>query len=146
MGATQPRATLLRARPLSGSALVANPFGSAKVAIDSSKVTLDKRGAAPVELSCSGGLCKGELTLSRRYVRRYVGRQGGRRRKLTKVWTVVLGKVQFTITDGNGRRIWVNLSKEGLRAVKAAGRHGLVGLATATVGQGPSPRSPGGAR
>ncbi len=118
-----------------GNAHPSNAFGGARVTIDSGKVTLNKRGSALIALSCTSGACKGELTLSHRYLRRLRGGRG----KRTRVQTVVLGKVIFSIAAGKAGRVWVNLSKQALRSIKAAGRHGLLALATAAVDPGSKP-------
>jgi hypothetical protein len=123
------------AKALLGRAPVAPSSTRTRVTIDSRKVTLDKRGSAPIELGCTGGACRGELTLSRRYVRRRRGRRG----KLAAVHTVVLGTVKFSIAGGRVQRIWVNLNGQALRSIESAGRHGLVAVASATLGPGPKP-------
>ncbi len=89
-------------------------------------------------LSCTRGPCRGDLTLGRRVlVARRSAARG--RRKQTIVRTVLLGSARFSIAAGRTQSLLVSLGKNARRSVSAAGRRGLVALATATVGTGPKP-------
>jgi hypothetical protein len=118
-----------------GHAPATNVTGSARVTFDSSSLSLNKQGRAIVALSCTGGPCEGELTLSHRYVRK----RGDRRHRRATVVTVVLGKAEFSIAAGRSKRVLVDLGTNAVRSVKAAGRRGLPALAIASVGPASKP-------
>lgn len=116
--------------------------GPVKVAIASSSVRLDKRGRALLALSCSGDPCKGELTLGYlhdssakpKHPRRARPAASRKRTATVHAVSVTAGKAEFSIAEGTTRRIWVQVTKAGLAALKAAKSHRLSVQATASVG------------
>jgi len=115
--------------------------GPVKVAIAGSAVKLDKRGRALLALSCSGDPCKGELTLDYVHDASAKPRRRGRARlaasqKRTTVHAVriTVGKAEFSIAEGATGRIWVQVTKAGLAALKAAKGDRLGVQAEASVG------------
>jgi hypothetical protein len=126
--------------------------GAGKVGIAAKAITLDKRGRAHIELKCVAGPCTGELTLSQRLMvaRAQTPRPRSRafgakhnaargRRKRTHWRTVVLGRARFAIAPGATKSVLVSLGRNARRSVGAAGRRGLIALATVTIGSGARP-------
>ena len=52
---------------------------------------------------------------------------------------MLLGSARFSIGAGKTQTVPVTLDMNARRGVSAAGRHGLVALATAAIGTGPKP-------
>jgi hypothetical protein len=124
-----------------------NAAGQVEVSIDTAAAKLEKRGRALLTLSCSGDPCKGELALTHtappvvkrpRHGHARVAR-AQRHAPSRARRTTVLGRVVFSIEEGQRQSVWVDIGPAARRLIQSAKGHRLSVLAEALVGPSSAP-------